>query len=52
MVIAENLAEEKSQGDQRGEDPVTGFANLLCDDFHDPLRREDLAENQIGVKDH
>ena len=51
MVIAENLAKEKSQGDQRGKDPVTGFAHLLSDDLRDPFCREDFAKDQFGVQD-
>ena len=50
MVIAENLAKEKSQGDQRGKDPATGFAHLLSDDLGDPFRREDLAKDQLRVQ--
>ena len=49
MVIAENLAKEKSQGYQRGKDPVTGFADLLSDDLRDPFCRENLAKDQLRV---
>jgi hypothetical protein len=51
MVIDENLAKEKSQGYQRGEDPVTGFANFLSDDLRDPFRRKNLAKDQLRVQD-
>jgi hypothetical protein len=37
MIVAENLAEEEGQGYQRAEDSVAGLANLLSNDFSDPL---------------
>src|SRR4051794_27235766 len=50
MVIAENLAEEDSQGDQGSKDAVSGLAELLRDDLSDPVGRESLAETELGVE--
>ena len=50
MVIAENLAEEDSQGEQTCNDAVTGVAELLRDDLSDPVGREGLAEAELGVE--
>jgi hypothetical protein len=51
MIVAEDLAEKEGKGDQRTEDSIAGFANLLSNDLGDPLGRGDLAEGQLQVKD-
>ncbi len=51
MVIGENLANENSQGYQRGKDPVAGFANLVSDNLRDPFCRENFAKNQLRSQD-
>jgi hypothetical protein len=50
LVIAEDLAEEDDRRDRGCGDTIAGLADLSGDDPGDPFGREDLAEDELGVR--